>query len=91
MQKLIAQQYILFESKMYAPGGELPAHNQEMVKAWLDAGTAVYVNDEEKKAPAKASSRTAIPGLAVDARVSESEDGDNVAGRIPKTTARKKK
>lgn len=91
MQKLIAQQHILFESKIYAPEDEMPTHNQEMVNAWLDAKTAVYVNYEEMKISAEACSRTAVPGLAGDAPISESEDGDNVVGRVPNTKARKKK
>lgn len=91
MKELIAQQYILFESKMYAPGEKLPVKNPDMVQAWLDAGTAVYVDDEEKKPTAKATPRTAEPGLAGVAVSSEAEDGENLVGKTPKTASRAKK
>lgn len=91
MRKLIAQQHILFESKMYAPGEELPVKNPDMVQAWLDAGTAVYDDDEEKKTTVKATPRTAEPGLAGVAVASEAEDGENLAGKVPKTASRAKK
>lgn len=50
MKKLIAQTSILFESKMYAPGEELPTKNPEMVEAWLKAETAVWKASEDPKA-----------------------------------------
>lgn len=91
MKKLIAQQYILFESKMYSPEDELPTKNPVMVQAWLDAGTAIWIDDEEKKPSVKAIPRTAEPGVAGAAISSESEDGDNLVGKVPKTSARTKK
>lgn len=91
MQTLTAQSSILFESKMYAPGDKLPTHNAGMVEAWLAAGTAVWIDDEAKSTRAKAQPRTAQPGLTGAAVASESEDGDNLVGRVPKTTRRKKK
>lgn len=47
MRKLIAKYPILYLSKQYDIGEELVANNPEMVKAWLDAGTAEWVEDEE--------------------------------------------
>lgn len=92
MQKLTAQKDILFESRIYAPGAELPTKNAVMVDAWLAAGTAVWIDDEQKEAPkAKARPKTAEPGLPGAAVASESEDGENLAGKVPKTTGRKKK
>ena len=91
MQRLTAQTSILFESKMYKPGDELPVKNPAMVEAWLEAGTAVLIDDEQKKTPAKARTRTADPGQPGVAVHSESEDGENVVGKVPKTNSRKKK
>lgn len=90
MQKqLIAQQSILFEGKIYNPGEHLPAHNAAMVAAWLEAGTAVWI--ENKNEAPKAKPRTAEPGLSGVSVASESEDGEDLVGKVPKTTARKKK
>ena len=91
MQKLTAQKSILFESKIYNPGETLPAHNASMVEAWIEAGTAVWLDDEAKKPQAKARPRTAEPGLPGVAVASESEDGENLVGKVPKTRGRKKK
>lgn len=91
MQVLTAKKSILFESKMYAPGDKLPTHNPVMVEAWLAAGTAVWIDDEAKCTTAKARPRTAEPGLPGATVVSESEDGDDLVGKVPKTTRRKKK
>ena len=91
MQRLTAQQSILFESKIYAPGNELPTKDAAMVEAWLAAGTAVWIDDEQAKAPAKARPATAEPGQPGVAIASESEDGNNLAGKVPKTASRKKK
>lgn len=91
MQRLTAKTSILFESKMYKPGEELPVKNPAMVEAWLAAGTAVFIDDEQPKAPAKARSRTAEPGQPGVAVHSESENGEDIVGKVPKTTSRKKK
>lgn len=50
MQKLIAQTTILFESRLYNPGEELPTKNPEMVEAWLKAETAVWDKNEKLQA-----------------------------------------
>lgn len=92
MQKLIAQALILFESKLYEVGSELPTKNPQIVEAWVDAGTAVWIdNDVPVEKPAKARPATAEPGLAGQALVSESEAGEDLVGKVPKTTARAKK
>ena len=91
MQRLTAKQSILFESKLYNPGDKLPAHNAAMVEAWLMAGTAFWLDDEKTKPQAKARPRTAEPGQPGVAVASESEDGENLVGKVPKTIGRKKK
>jgi len=47
MSKLIAKCPVLYQSRMYAPGDPLPAHDPVMSDAWLEAGTAVLVNEPE--------------------------------------------
>ncbi len=78
---------ILYLSHQYKVGEELPANNPEMVEAWTAAGTAAWL--PVKEPAVKAKPRTAEPGLPGQAAVSESEDGDNLAGKVPKTSARK--
>ena len=88
MQRLIARQHILFASRLYAPGEELPTHNEVMTEAWVAAGTAVWTDSEAPKA-VKARPKTAEPGLPGVAVASETED--DLVGKVPKTAARKKK
>lgn len=91
MQKLTAQQSILFESKMYAPGEELPTKDAGMVEAWLAAKTAVWIDDEQTKASVQARPATAEPGQPGVSVSSESENGDDLVGKVPKTNRRSKK
>lgn len=95
MQKLIARTPILFESKLYGVGTELPTHNTAMNEAWINAGTAKWVDDEtvptEKTVSVKAKPKTAEPGLTGQAVASESENGEDLVGKVPKTKARSKK
>ena len=95
MQKLIARTPILFESKLYGVGTELPTHNTAMNEAWIKAGTAKWVDDEavstEKTVSVKAKPKTAEPGLPGMAVASESETGEDLVGKVPKTKARSKK
>lgn len=102
MRKLIAKYPILYLSKQYDIGEELVANNPEMVKAWLDAGTAEWVEDEESVSdgttdeksgeelpPAKATPVVAEAGLAGDAVGAETDE--NLVGKIPKTPTRARK
>lgn len=87
---LVAVYPILFLSHQYKVGDVLPTNYQDMVEAWLEAGTAVWKDAEAPKANAvKARPKTAEPGLPGAAVASETED--NLAGKVPKTAARKKK
>lgn len=102
MLKLIAKYPILYLSKQYDIGDELIANNPEMVSAWIEAGTAEWVEESETDAggtvdgkaedelpPATATSVVAEAGLAGDAIGSETEE--NLVGKIPKTPARSRK
>lgn len=46
-KRLIALRHILFEAHQYKPGEELPAHNHDMVEAWLENGVAKWDGGEE--------------------------------------------
>lgn len=89
---LKARTTILYNSRIYKPGSQLPANNAAMVAAWTAAGTAVWADDDaEEKTAVKAKLKTAEPGLAGKALSSEAEDGENLVGRIPKTAKRERK
>ena len=91
MKRLTAKQNIIFKSKNYAPGDELPTNDASMVEAWLAAGTAVLIDDEQTNTPAKARPATAEPGQPGVAVASKSEDGENLVGKVPKTASRENK
>ena len=42
---LVAKRPILYRSKMYKIGDQLPADNKEMVKAWLEAESAEWKDE----------------------------------------------
>lgn len=83
--KLIATHPILYQSTQYEVGQSLPAYDPDMVQAWLDAGTAVWKEDEQQ-AGAKAKPAAATAGLAGESK--NGETAENVVGRVPKTPAR---
>ena len=45
--ELVATYPILYRSHQYEVGDSLPADDESMVQAWLDAGTAVWRNPGE--------------------------------------------
>ena len=78
----IAQTYILYNSTQYKPGDVLPANDPEMLAAWLEAGTAKWL-DETVVNSMKAQSVTALAGMYGTAVSSDSEDGEDLVGRVP--------
>lgn len=84
-KELIAVYPILYLAKQYKIGEKLPANDPEMVQAWVDAGTAVWTSEREGRPKAKPAAAAA--GLFGRAAFSGSEDGDNLAGRIPTVRA----
>lgn len=79
---------VLYRSKQYEAGDALPADDQDTVAAWLEAGSAKWLDDEGAEAPApKAKRKAAQPGLT-----GTSSDGDHEAlvGRIPDEPKRKR-
>lgn len=85
----LAQAYILYNSTQYKPGDELPTNNPEMLEAWLEAGTAAWV-DEDVVKNAKAQSVTAMVGLYGQAVCSDSDNGEDLVGRVPINNGRRK-
>ena len=84
--ELVATYHILYISHQYEVGDSLPADDESMVQAWLDAGTAVWSEGKQEKA--KATPATATAGLAGESK--NGETPENVVGRVPKTPTRSK-
>lgn len=84
--ELVATYPILYRSNQYEVGDSLPADDESMVQAWLDAGTAVWSEGKQEKA--KATPATATAGLAGESK--NGETPENVVGRVPKTPTRSK-
>lgn len=76
---------ILYRSTQYKVGQALPADNKPMVEAWLESGSAAWL-DEETTTPPKAKPASAPAG-----KKGLSSDGDPEArvGRIPDKPERK--
>ena len=84
--ELVATYPILYRSHQYEFGDSLPADDESMVQAWLDAVTAVWSDGKLEKA--KATPATATAGLAGESK--NGETPENVVGRVPKTPTRSK-
>lgn len=85
---LVAVSSILYQSKQYYPGDELPS-NCDMVDAWIRSGSAVWEKNGSRPVAVKAKLATKIPGLVGDAVNSDAHD--NLIGRVPQTEKRKRK
>lgn len=49
MKKLIAKRSVLYLGRMYDPGDTLPANDQKMVNAWLNAKSAAWDDQEAEE------------------------------------------
>lgn len=91
---LVALFPILYRSRQYQIGDKLPTNNPDMVNAWIEAGTAKWVDATEADTPsvpaAKAVPKTAEPGLGGQTSAGTETDGDDLVGKVPKTSRRKK-
>ena len=83
--KLIAVHPILYRSRQYWVGQELPADDAGMVQAWIEAGTAAWVGPDAPKPP-KAKPAAAEPRLTGESPNGETDE--NLVGKVPKTPAR---
>ena len=89
---LRARAYIIpaGSSREYFPGDALPSDHPD-AGAWVEAGTAVWV-DADKKPPTHTKARMAaapagLPGKAVGGEAT----GDDLVGKVPATPARRRK
>ena len=83
---LKARTPILFRSTLYGVGDHLPVDDQSMVDAWIEAGSAVWSDDEETTdKPVIARSVTAQPGMP---GLSSDGDPDALIGRVPERPKR---
>lgn len=89
---LVALYPILHHSHLYKVGEALPVNDADMVAAWLEAGTAKWTDGEEGDTveASKAVPVTAEPGRTGRASDGNETDGDDLAGKVPKTKQRKK-
>ena len=54
MKKLIAKRPVLYLGRMYDPGDTLPANDQRMVSAWLNAKSAAWSGQEAQESTERA-------------------------------------
>ena len=88
MRQLIAVSPILFESRNYEPGDELPTHNAGLAGIWIGNGAAVWKDAEEAgERAAKARQAAAPAGLPGNAIPSSGPEQD-LAGKPPSRKTR---
>lgn len=81
--KLTAKRPILYRSKMYKIGDQLPADNKEMVKAWLEAESAEW-KDETTDASETAEPEADAPdGENPEEEETEEESAEESSGENP--------
>lgn len=88
MTKIIATRRILYKSKEYAPGDELP-DDLPFKDIWIENGSAVITDDKTNDTTQKAVPASAESG-AVGINVENSESEITLAGKVPVTEKRKK-
>lgn len=84
MKKLIAKRPVLYLGRMYDKGDTLPANDQKMVTAWLNAKSAAWDGQEAKE------SRQEAQESAKQADGSQDSRGQN-GGQEAQETARERK
>nr|UWG22171.1 MAG: hypothetical protein [Bacteriophage sp.] len=103
MRKLIANTQILYMDKVYGIGDELPTSDPVMLQAWLDAESAEWHAEKQKKKvvipskPEPPAPETIITGAKVQPMTAEpgmpgesmTGDPEELIGKIPKTGRRK--
>lgn len=88
--KLIASRPVLYAATQYGAGDILPVTDDRMVAAWIECGSAAWVDEDqiaETAKPAIAKMAAAEPGLP---GISSDGDPDAMVGKIPKTPQRKR-
>lgn len=85
--RLIATFPILLGNKQYEPGEELPTSNPSSVAAWLEAGSAVWKDEESGEAEGtrkpKAQMLMAPAGAEGIAQPATGQAGTDLVGKVP--------
>lgn len=87
-KELVAVLPVLFESGQYRAGDILPAHNQEMVEAWLENGAAVWKGEKELK---NVKARPVAAQSGMQAITTPKTSDDDLIGKIPQKKGRRSK
>lgn len=83
MKKLIAKRPVLYLGRMYDKGDTLPANDQKMVTAWLNAKSAAWMVRRPRKADRR-------PRRAPDKRTGPRIARTGTGARRPRKTARRR-
>lgn len=80
MKKLTAKRPILYGGRMYEAGDVLPAQDQRMVTAWLEAGSAEVIGSDAAAVPAPPAGADSSQNDADATKVTEdTQDTENAA------------
>lgn len=71
--RLIATRSILYLNFMYKGGDELPFYDKATVDAWVDAGSAKWVDDDHETVKEKAEDEILPPPAAPDTAEPQSD------------------
>lgn len=85
MAKLKATRSILYLNRLYEAGEELPCYDEATVKAWVDAKSAVWEDEERDRA------KSANPADATPCEGAETTADKKPASRAATATKRKTK
>lgn len=86
MKKLIAKRSVLYLGRMYAPGDTLPANDQNMVTAWLNAGSAAWTGQEAAESRQEAKEAAGRADRSQDSREPENAPEGAESGQEAGTT-----
>lgn len=86
--RLVAKRPVLCLAHQYGAGDTLPDNDPERNAAWLEAGSAEWIEDSTDEIPApgaKAAPAAAEPGME-----GRTDGGTELQGKVPKTPERRK-
>lgn len=76
MKRLTAKRPILYGGRMYEAGEALPAQDQRMVNAWLEAGSAAVIDPDAAEVPTPPAGADGGQNDTNDAKVTEDTQSD---------------
>lgn len=80
--KLRASRPVLIGCTQYGAGDQLPVTNEALVGAWLEAGSAVWVDEDEERAAAETPKAKTIALAGLPGKSSDG-DPDAMVGKVP--------